>query len=91
MTIRRKWAITGVVLVMAMLASACSDVSNDDNSGDSGATGATTGATGGVPDNSDVTIKLAVNGWVGAEANANVAANLLRGSARVHGRAREDR
>ncbi len=78
MTIRRRWAIAGLVLAMAMLATACSDVSNDDNSGDSGATGATTGATGGVPDNSDVTIKLAVNGWVGAEANANVAANLLR-------------
>ena len=78
MTIRRRWAIAGLVLAMAMLATACSDVNNDDNSGDSGATGATTGATGGVPDNSDVTIKLAVNAWVGAEANANVAANLLR-------------
>ena len=78
MTIRRKWAIAGLVLAMAVLATACSDVSNDDNSRDSGATGATTGATGGVPDNSDVTIKLAVNAWVGAEANANVAANLLR-------------
>jgi glycine betaine/proline transport system substrate-binding protein len=31
-----------------------------------------------VPDNSAITIKLAVNAWVGAEANANVAANLLR-------------
>ena len=65
------------MLVMAMLAAACSDVSSDDSTGDSGAT-ARRGATGAVPDNSDVTIKLAVNAWVGAEANANVAANLLR-------------
>jgi glycine betaine/proline transport system substrate-binding protein len=76
MTIRHRWAIAGLVLAMAMVATACSDVSNDEPA----ATG--TGSTGGsseatVPDNSDITIKLAVNGWVGAEANANVAANLL--------------
>ena len=75
MTIRRKWAIGALVLSMALLGAACSDVKNNDNSGSTGGGGAT---GGGVPDNSGITIKLAVNAWVGAEANANVAANLLR-------------
>ena len=75
MSIRRKWAIAPLVLAMAVFAAACSDVSNDDNSG-SGGEGSS--SAGGVPDNSAITIKLAVNAWVGAEANANVAANLLR-------------
>ncbi len=78
MTIRRKWAIAALALAMAMLAAACSDVSNNDNSGSSGSTGGGSSSAGAVPDNSAITIKLAVNGWVGAEANANVAANLLR-------------
>jgi glycine betaine/proline transport system substrate-binding protein len=78
MTIRRRWAIAGLVLAMAMLAAACSDVKSEEPAD----TGSGTGSDGGsseavVPDNSDITIKLAVNGWVGAEANANVAANLL--------------
>ena len=72
MMIRNRWAVTGLVLVMAMFAASCSDVSSTTT----GATGS--GSSGGVPDNSGVTIKLAVNAWVGAEANAEVAANLLR-------------
>ena len=81
MTIRRRWAIAGLVLAMAMLAAACSDVKSDQPADTGSGTGS--GSDGGsseavVPDNSDITIKLAVNGWVGAEANANVAANLLR-------------
>ena len=75
MTIRRKWAVAGLVMAMAMLAAACSDVSSDEPA-DTG--NGSDGGSSGVPDNSDVTIKLAVNGWAGAEANANVAANLLR-------------
>jgi glycine betaine/proline transport system substrate-binding protein len=76
MTIRRRWAIAGLVLAMAMLAAACSDVSSDEPADTgSGSDGGSSEAV--VPDNSDITIKLAVNGWVGAEANANVAANLL--------------
>jgi glycine betaine/proline transport system substrate-binding protein len=75
MSIRRKWAIAPLVLAMAVFAAACSDVNNNDNSGSGG--GGSSSA-GGVPDNSAITIKLAVNAWVGAEANANVAANLLR-------------
>jgi glycine betaine/proline transport system substrate-binding protein len=71
MKIRRRWRIGGLVLVMALFAAACSDVSSDTPS-DTGGTDAA------VPDNSGTTIKLAVNAWVGAEANANVAANLLR-------------
>ena len=74
MTIRHRWAIAGLVLVTAVFGASCSDVSSETPT-DSG-TGAGSGAA--VPDNSDTTIKLAVNAWVGAEANANVAANLLR-------------
>src|SRR5262249_9087047 len=40
------------------------------------ATGGSSGASG-VPDNKGITITLAVNAWVGAEANANLAADLL--------------
>jgi glycine betaine/proline transport system substrate-binding protein len=71
MTLRRRWAIVAIAGVFAMLAAACSDV--DDTPP---AAGTTSGAA--VPDNSDVTIKIAVNAWVGSAANANVAANLLR-------------
>ena len=71
MKIRGRWRIGGLVLVMAMAAAACSDVSSDTPEDTGGGTDAA------VPDNSDITIKLAVNAWVGAEANANVAANLL--------------
>ena len=76
MTIRRKWAIGALVLAMALFAAACSDVSSNNSGGSSGGGGST--SAGGVPDNSGITIKLAVNAWAGAEANANVAANLLR-------------
>src|SRR6187455_403844 len=74
MTIRNRWAIAATVLVMAMFAASCSDVSSTTG----GSTGTGTGTSGAVPDNSGTTIKLAVNAWVGAEANAEVAANLLR-------------
>jgi glycine betaine/proline transport system substrate-binding protein len=73
MTIRHRWAIAGLVLVMSVFAASCSDVSSDTPSDTGGGTDSTA-----VPDNSDTTIKLAVNAWVGAEANAEVAANLLR-------------
>jgi glycine betaine/proline transport system substrate-binding protein len=74
MRLRTKWVVTAVVMSLSLLAAACSDVSSE--SSGSSATGSS--SAGGVPDNSGTTIKLAVNGWVGAEANANVAANLLR-------------
>lgn len=73
MRIRSRWTITGLVLAMAMLAASCSDVAEDEPA----ATGTGGASSTPVPDNSDTTIKLAVNAWVGAEANANVAANLL--------------
>jgi glycine betaine/proline transport system substrate-binding protein len=73
MTIRRKWAIVALAMSMAVLAAACSNVSNG-NTGSSGS-GAATG--GGVPNNSGITIKIAVNAWVGSAANANVAKDLL--------------
>jgi glycine betaine/proline transport system substrate-binding protein len=73
MKIRSKWAIAALSLTMAVLAAACSDVSSDD----SGSTGSTGGSAGAVPDNSDVTIKIAVNPWVGSAANANIAKQLL--------------
>ena len=74
MTIRRKWAVAALALSMALLAAACSDVKSNDNTGSSGGGGAT---GGGVPDNSGITIKIAVNAWVGSAANANVAKDLL--------------
>jgi glycine betaine/proline transport system substrate-binding protein len=62
------------VMLLGLVAAACGDVSND-GGGETGASG-TTGATE-VPDNSDTTITLAVNAWVGAAANAHVAKVLL--------------
>ena len=56
------------VAVVAMLAAACSNVNKNTGGGQS---------SGGVPDNKAITIKLAVNAWVGAEANASVAKVLL--------------
>jgi glycine betaine/proline transport system substrate-binding protein len=53
----------------ALVAVACSDVSSS--------TGAASGSGGGVPDNSGTTITIAVNPWVGSEANANLAKVLL--------------
>jgi glycine betaine/proline transport system substrate-binding protein len=53
----------------ALVAVACSDVSSS--------TSAASGSGGGVPDNSGTTITIAVNPWVGSEANANLAKVLL--------------
>lgn len=66
-----KWAVVAVAATFTLLVAACSDVSND-------ATGGDASGGSGVPDNKGTTITLAVNGWVGAEANANLAADLLR-------------
>jgi glycine betaine/proline transport system substrate-binding protein len=72
--------IVAAVMLLGLVAAACSDVSNDNNSGSSGggttASGGTSDSTT-VPDNSDTTITLAVNAWVGAAANAHVAKVLL--------------
>ena len=68
-----KWLVVAIAATFTVLAAACSDVSNNPGGGGGGSSGA-----GGVPDNSGTTITLAVNGWVGAEANANLAADLLR-------------
>jgi glycine betaine/proline transport system substrate-binding protein len=63
---RYRKASVGIALVaLALVAAACSDVSSSDSAG-GGAT--TTGAQCG-----DETITIAVNPWVGAAANANVA------------------
>ncbi len=72
MRIRRTWAIAALALTMAMLAAACSDVKSDSGSSSGGSASA-----GGVPDNSGITIKIAVNPWVGSAANANIAKDLL--------------
>ena len=63
----RKWLGAALIVAAAMVAAACSDV-----------TPSSSGSASEVPDNSDTTITIAVNGWVGSAANANVAANLLR-------------
>ena len=91
MTIRRRWAIAGLVLAMAVLAAACSDVSNDDDAGDTGATGATTGATGGGAGQQrrhDQARGERVGGRRGERQRGREPAAR---PARVHGRARQDR
>jgi glycine betaine/proline transport system substrate-binding protein len=60
--------VAAVVAAFAITAVACSDVSSSTSAGSGGT----------VPDNSGTTIKIAVNPWTGSQANANVAANLLR-------------
>lgn len=73
----RRWTtLLAAVLLLGMVAAACSDVEGDGDEGGGGTTDAT-GTTAEVPDNSDTTITLAVNAWVGAAANAHVAKVLL--------------
>jgi glycine betaine/proline transport system substrate-binding protein len=66
----RGGAFLAAAMVFTLFAVACSDVSDDSTAG-----GSTSGAA--VPDNSDVTINIAVSPWVGSAANANVAKDLL--------------
>jgi glycine betaine/proline transport system substrate-binding protein len=68
----RRWGIVVVVAALSLFATACSDVGSDNGGGGTGSASA-----GGVPDNKDITIKIAVNPWTGAAANANVAKVLL--------------
>lgn len=71
--IRKKWAIAAMFAALTLVAAACSKV----GSGNGGST--TPSATGGAnPSNANVTIKLAVNDWVGAAANAGLASDLLQ-------------
>jgi glycine betaine/proline transport system substrate-binding protein len=65
-----RWGFVAAIAVVALVAAACSDVSNDDDTGGSA-------SAAGVPDNSDTTITLAINAWVGSEANVAVAKKLL--------------
>jgi glycine betaine/proline transport system substrate-binding protein len=71
--------IVASVAMFALVAAACSDVDSGDGGETGGAaTGGATGETGpAVPDNSDVTVTIAVNPWLGSAANANVAKVLL--------------
>ncbi|MGH2589438.1 MAG: glycine betaine ABC transporter substrate-binding protein [Actinomycetota bacterium] len=65
----RRWVrLFAGLMLLGLVAAACSDVTEN---GDGG------GGAAGVPDNSDITITLAVNAWVGAAANAHVAKVLL--------------
>jgi glycine betaine/proline transport system substrate-binding protein len=69
MTFRRQWAVVALVAVTAMLTAACSNV---------GGGGASSSASVGAnPANANITIKIAVNDWVGSAANAGVAKDLL--------------
>jgi glycine betaine/proline transport system substrate-binding protein len=62
------------LMLLGLVATACGDV---DDGGGGGETGSgETGSTE-VPDNSDTTVTIAVNAWVGAAANAHVAKVLL--------------
>jgi glycine betaine/proline transport system substrate-binding protein len=64
-----RWGFVAAIAVVALVAAACSDVSNDDTGGSASAAG--------VPDNSGTTVTLAINAWVGSEANVAVAKKLL--------------
>ena len=66
---KRRWASVAVMASLALFATACSDVSDDSPSPGTGGSA--------VPDNSDVTINLAISPWVGSEANVAVAKVLL--------------
>lgn len=65
-----RWGFVAAIAVVALVAAACSDVSNDTEGG-------ATGSAAGVPDNSGTTVTLAINAWVGSEANVAVAKKLL--------------
>jgi glycine betaine/proline transport system substrate-binding protein len=66
-----KWTVT-FIGILAVLAAACSDVEGDGgDGGETGAGGGTVAQCGSEP------IRLAVNAWVGAEANAAVAAAVM--------------
>jgi glycine betaine/proline transport system substrate-binding protein len=65
-----RWGFVAAIAVVALVAAACSDVSNDSGSGGSA-------SAAGVPDNSGTTVTLAINAWVGSEANVAVAKKLL--------------
>ena len=67
----RRLAFVVLAAAFTMVAGACSDVSS--SVGDTGSSG----SDAAVPDNSDTTINIAVNAWVGSAANANVAKVLL--------------
>jgi glycine betaine/proline transport system substrate-binding protein len=67
----RRWALAAFVATFTLFAAACSDV-------DSTVPGTETeSGAAAVPDNSDTTVNIAVNAWVGSAANANVAKVLL--------------
>src|SRR5215217_2802501 len=75
----RWWVrMLAMTMLLGIVAAACSDVDNNGSGSDDNGGGTTeqTGSTE-VPDNSDTTITLAVNAWVGAAANAHVAKVLL--------------
>src|SRR2546422_6573082 len=68
MKFRRNWAVAAMVAVLAVVAAACSNVGTSTSGPASG---------GANPANANVTIKIAVNDWVGSAANAGVAKDLL--------------
>jgi glycine betaine/proline transport system substrate-binding protein len=69
---KRRWVgVVAALGALTLLAAACSDVQSN-SSAASGASGAA------VPDNSGTTINLAINPWVGSDANVAVAQVLLQ-------------
>lgn len=70
----RRWSVWGVVVlaVFALVSTACSDVATDEPTG-----GETTAGGASVAQCGDEPIVLAVNQWVGAEANAAVVEQIM--------------
>ena len=69
---RKKLAVVAMIAALTMVAAACSKVGSGGSSTSPSATGAAD------PANANVTLKLAVNDWVGAAANAGLASDLLQ-------------
>ena len=70
--IRRKGAVAALVAVLTLIATACSKAGGGGSSNTPSSTG------GANPANANVTIKLAVNDWVGSAANEGLASDLLQ-------------
>lgn len=72
---KQGWVRVAMLACLAVIAAACSDVATDEPTG--GGTGTDTGSGVAVAQCGSEPIRLAVNAWVGAEANAAVAAAVM--------------
>jgi glycine betaine/proline transport system substrate-binding protein len=69
---KRRWAFIAPLAALVLLMAACSDVKTG-----SGGSGSPSGSAA-VPNNSGITLNLAINAWTGSAANVAVAQDLLQ-------------